>query len=963
MGKYPVTVGEFGLFVKSERYVTDAERKGHGWVWVGNGAEPKADANWKNSYLRQTPDHPVVLVSWHDAQRFLKWLDGQGDRFQLPAEAQWEYACRAGTGTRFYFGDDPDYRDAPSYAWYEENSGGTTHPVGRKKPNAWNLYDMVGNTKVWVADWYGPYPAADQVDPTGPRTGAGRVRRGACFMNPAEGLRATLRTFNKPSSASFHTGFRVALTIPVGKLQGLPTHRGLVLWLRADKGVVKGADGLVSKWEDLSGKGNHASQAVPAKRPRWGQVGDPRRESLIFDGTSDFLQIPHSDSLDLSTEMTVAAWIWPGEGNRPDAGTMVAKYQWVDGKMLWGARYRRGGEGVTATIYNPADRVVAETPAPPRRWSHFAFVFRPNLMRLYVNGRLDTEKKTPVSRVPSNRTVPVTIGWGLGGRGRNYFKGALDDIRLYDRALTRAEIQAVMKGKSLHGPPVRDGLVAYYPGDGNAQDASGNAHHGKVEGSTWATDRHGTPNGAFLFTGAARQVKIDDHDELDTDEAFTLCAWVMPVGPGRGTNRQILCKYYSGPWGGQPGNGDYLLQLTNERRLRLRIANSDEGWQMEGFLGTTVVPKAKWTHVAGTFDRGKVRLYVNGRLELSELSEKVKCTTRKEYGHDYVSIGNCCGEPRYLFEGAIDDAAIYNRALTQTEIQTVMKARSLYGPPIPDGLVLYYPFDRAGDRAEDRSGKGNHGKVHKAKWTPNGKVGGAYEFDGKTTYIQRDFDERCGLFPKDGPISVVAWFRTSAFSPRVQTVLGTLSPAVGDGYYLNIKTGELGGRLRWLVYPNSHRLSKARVNDGAWHHAVGIWDGETSSLYVDAVLQDSGAAPRPMSFAHRIPFRVGHQYNRNGPNPEYYYFKGTIDEVMVFNRALSAKEVRLLASPARLAAAQRPREDDPPAVEAEKGGREPEAAEDEAEQKAREAVDKEQPPVQEEVPGGEAKDPADGEKP
>jgi len=213
MGKYAVTVGDFAQFVKSEKYITDAERRGHGSICDRRAWQTKADASWKNPYLRQTIDHPVVLVSWHDTQQFLKWLNGQGDRFQLPTEARWEYACRAGTKTRSYFGDDPGHRLAPSYAWCTENSGGTTHPVGKKRPNAWNLYDMLGNAQTWTANWYGSYPATDEVDPTGPGGGADRVQRGGFFACEARYLRAAIRGINKPSCAHTHTGFRVVVSL------------------------------------------------------------------------------------------------------------------------------------------------------------------------------------------------------------------------------------------------------------------------------------------------------------------------------------------------------------------------------------------------------------------------------------------------------------------------------------------------------------------------------------------------------------------------------------------------------------------------------------------------------------------------------------------------------------------------------------------------------------------------------
>ena len=133
------------------------------------------------------PKNPVEQVSWDDCQEFLDKLNakagGQGGKFVLPTEAQWEYACRAGSTGKFCFGDDE--KQLGEYAWYDENSDSKTHPVGEKKPNAWGLYDMHGNVWEWCQDWYGAYGAEAVDDPSGPTTGSGRVFRGGGWNNAA----------------------------------------------------------------------------------------------------------------------------------------------------------------------------------------------------------------------------------------------------------------------------------------------------------------------------------------------------------------------------------------------------------------------------------------------------------------------------------------------------------------------------------------------------------------------------------------------------------------------------------------------------------------------------------------------------------------------------------------------------------------------------------------------------------
>jgi formylglycine-generating enzyme required for sulfatase activity len=159
------------------------------------------------------PKNPVEMVSWNDCQAFLDKLNtksgGRGGKFQLPTDAQWEYACRAGSTTRYCFGDEESGLD--EFAWYG-NSGGRTHPVGEKKPNAWGLYDMHGNVWEWCGDWLdGGYYARSPVDdPMGPTRGSNRVIRGGGWNGGAGDCRSALRSGDEPGDRDGILGFRVA---------------------------------------------------------------------------------------------------------------------------------------------------------------------------------------------------------------------------------------------------------------------------------------------------------------------------------------------------------------------------------------------------------------------------------------------------------------------------------------------------------------------------------------------------------------------------------------------------------------------------------------------------------------------------------------------------------------------------------------------------------------------------------
>ncbi|MGB2613139.1 MAG: formylglycine-generating enzyme family protein [Phycisphaerae bacterium] len=161
----------------------------------------------------QGATNPVEEVSWNDATEFCKKLSEKTRQaVRLPTEAEWEYACRAGTKTAFSFGDaDTGLGD---YAWYGGNSGNTTHPVGQKKPNAWGLYDMHGNVWEWCADWYGDYPKGAATDPQGPASGASRVLRGGSWnCNPSDCRSANRVSHLFLDSRSSDDGFRVVVSV------------------------------------------------------------------------------------------------------------------------------------------------------------------------------------------------------------------------------------------------------------------------------------------------------------------------------------------------------------------------------------------------------------------------------------------------------------------------------------------------------------------------------------------------------------------------------------------------------------------------------------------------------------------------------------------------------------------------------------------------------------------------------
>ena len=173
-------------------------------------------------YVQANPDHPAVFISWNEVQEFVRQLNEatDGSLYRLPTEAEWEYACRAGTATRFSFtGGESGLEE---HAWYYDNAWNAgkkyAHPVGTKRPNPWGLYDMHGNVWEWVQDWHttivgtrpsGSYPDSSQADPTGPPSGSHRVKRGGSFYDFARSLRSARRDGYSPRGRYINIGARL----------------------------------------------------------------------------------------------------------------------------------------------------------------------------------------------------------------------------------------------------------------------------------------------------------------------------------------------------------------------------------------------------------------------------------------------------------------------------------------------------------------------------------------------------------------------------------------------------------------------------------------------------------------------------------------------------------------------------------------------------------------------------------
>jgi len=240
LGQHEVTVGQFRRFVEASGYRPESEADGTGGYGYSRDYDPgkseQGDAfegrnpkySWRNPGFYQGGDHPVVNVTWNDAMALSKWLsEKEGVTYRLPTEAEWEYAARAGTQTRYYSGNDvqsllkvanlfdadarKNWPQWESYALEGHDGFEFTSPVGHFAPNAFGLYDMLGNAWEWCADWYDEhyYAGSPLNDPSGPKTGVVRVRRGGSWHTWPFYVRSSYRNWNSSRTRYTLVGIRL----------------------------------------------------------------------------------------------------------------------------------------------------------------------------------------------------------------------------------------------------------------------------------------------------------------------------------------------------------------------------------------------------------------------------------------------------------------------------------------------------------------------------------------------------------------------------------------------------------------------------------------------------------------------------------------------------------------------------------------------------------------------------------
>ncbi len=405
--------------------------------------------------------------------------------------------------------------------------------------------------------------------------------------------------------------------------------------------------------DDASGNGNHGTVVGATLAPdRFGEADC----AYSFDGVDDHILVPDSDTLDLTTSATFALWVnvdpeidYSVYGS-PHLFTKGATYGalWAD----YGFRVQETRSIFEVTVDGNTPRTTALPAVPEGRWVHLAIVYHDSTVTLYENG---FQVSQPITTHAEMRVSdqPLYIGMRYVDNNAGRFQGEIDDLRIYNRALADGEIEALA------------GMVAHYPFDGHAQDATDYGNHGTVEGATLVPDRLGHPDAAYGFDGVDDYIVVADADSLDlmAHATFAMCVYVDPdINYGVSGRPHLLSKgaTYGDLW------ADYAVKVGASASY-LEITDDANARSQASF---PAVPEGSWVHLAVVYERGAAVLYRDGITvtgPITTLHTAMRISDQPLYiGHRYTT------DNTGRFEGAIDNLRIYDRALTGEEIRSLV---------------------------------------------------------------------------------------------------------------------------------------------------------------------------------------------------------------------------------------------------------------------------------------------------
>jgi len=660
-----------------------------------------------------------------------------------------------------------------------------------------------------------------------------------------------------------------------GILSRPPSNLGLVGYWPMDEGVG-------TKVGDFSGFGNVGS----INGATW--VDGKRGRALSFDG-GDFVSVAHSENLNISNTLSISVWVKLNEitnrgiFEKTTNGTVNTQY------LL----FTEGGHFKFRLIKSAMNTIVSDVNVSPNRWYYVSATYDGTTMRMYVDGILQSETRTISS--------PIDTGTGeslIGSLGSGVYRmnGSIDDVRIYNRALSQSEISKLYtSGTAIRKQVSNSGLVGYWSmneGRGNkATDSSGQGNTGTITGATWVDGKRGK---ALSFNGSSDGIDVGNPNSLaNLTSDITVSAWAKPNSLESYFEKNIIISGRRTEIG-QP----YTLTISPTKIAMTfqtdNINNGVIGWATKVVNATNNLNE--WAYFTVVRSGLNVIFYKNGQ----QVGVPQTFLASTIYPGNGMLIGRGFYGGNWYFNGLIDDVRIYNRALSATEIQnlykqTEVKINSSQNDKLTSGLVGLWSFngkDVSGTIAYDRSGNGNNGTINGATLDA-GKVGQGMRFDGVDDNVNIG-DQPSLDISGNSSLTVSAWVKSSdANVHSYKTFFNKYSWTQGKGYLFWIYEGDLILTLN----QNQYIVRKDFTNylDGTWHFVAGVKDSTNPMrLYIDGrevssySRQDNGG---DINSPAGLVAKIG---ERTSTGEGASRMSGSIDEVRVYNRALSADEIKQL---------------------------------------------------------------------
>ncbi len=689
------------------------------------------------------------------------------------------------------------------------------------------------------------------------------------------------------------------------------------------------SDGLVGYWKmdeaswtndcstdtvfDSSGNGNDGDSCPNTTGPTGGAAGKFGNGGN-FDGSNDVVEIPDDPDLEPANDMTVAAWVTFEQlaGTKGEEQNFVIKKHSVspfDSYKLF-QEDDSGTEKLVfcwrSTVLNCSKETYGTLSIDT--WYHVVGVKTANEVKICVNGICDPDyTETPTGTLFSS-DEPLNIGATWTGGQRT--DGTIDEVRVYNRALSPSEIDALY-----NWAPGPVGYWNFDEGDGSAAyDNSGNDITGTITDATWVTGKYGS---ALHFDGSEDRVALGSPSELDLSNNLSIFAWVKfedVIDDNFGNKIIAQCNS-----SGSPGQFDFDIGRTdNELSVVWGGAVIDDS--------TSNLQTGTWHYVgftrSGSSGDWTSKIYIDGVLD--ETATSVATNPGSQL---YTSIGKCGeynGTNSNYYEGYIDEVKIYNYARTPSQIIEDMNAgHPLGGSPLPS-QVGWWKFDEGyGDVANDSGSGGNNGDLAGSgttcpqsgdsacpSWTNSGKFGKALDFDlaGATDdHVQTSSNE---LATAD-EFTMTTWFK--ADSTVAHKMILWQGDVIGNGYgngsmnqqeahfsIGNYIGSDVNDKLTFFL-GDTHETNDAGVlhisvdftDTANWHHLAGVVRNLSTSpeseFYIDGVLvgTDTGTTTRTSRTNWNTNLRIGR------PGEDWRQFDGQIDEVKIYTAALTADQVKL----------------------------------------------------------------------